>query len=182
MLRRLRTGFALLVAIAALSALPAGSVPLEDAVKGTFLYKFAPFVTWPESAFAGPNAPLTICIFANQGLADSLQSAVAGQRDGAHPIVVRAVREATPDCQILYVPGPNGRLAALAVAGMKGRPVLTVTDGPADAPGHGVIGFVTDHGHVRFDIDNAAAAASGLIISSKLLALARVVKTNGAAP
>lgn len=185
MLRPWRTGIVIFAAITAFSAFaPAMSagVALDREIKGTFLYKFAPFVTWPESAFAAANAPLIICIVGDQGLADSLQGAVAGQHDGNHPLVIRAVSRATADCQVLYVPGQDASSAAAATAAAKGRPVLTVTDIPLDAAGHGVICFVMDQGHVRFDIDNAAASENGLVLSSKLLGLARAVKTKGASP
>ena len=59
-------------------------------------------------------------------------------------------------------------------------PMLTVTD--SNAPKPGVIAFVVEHNHVRFDIDDAAAARDGLVISSKLLGLARNVKPRKAAP
>ncbi len=185
MLRRWRTGIVIFAAITAFSAFtPAMSagVALDREIKGTFLYKFAPFVTWPDSAFAAPNAPLVICILGDPGLADSLQGAIAGQHDGNRPLVIRAVSRASADCQVLYVPGQDASSAAAAMAAAKGRPVLTVTDLPVDAAGHGVICFVIDQGHVRFDIDNAAAAENGLTLSSKLLGLARVVITKGALP
>ena len=60
---------------------------------------------------------------------------------------------------------------------MKGKPVVTVTDSGLKA--HGVISFVIEDNHVRFDIDDAAAAAGGLMISSKLLGLAHAVKRGG---
>jgi len=42
-----------------------------------------------------------------------------------------------------------------------------------------VISFVIDANHVRFDIDNASAAQTGVVISSKLLNLAHAVKPRG---
>ena len=174
------------VILAAITLLPgisparATSLALDTAVKGTFLYKFVPFVTWPDSAFSAPDSPLVICVAGDDGLVESLKTAVAGERSGARPIAVRAVTSAGGDCRILYASGQDAAASAAVIAAVKGRPVLTVTDLPMDTPGHGVIGFVEDHGHVRFDIDNVAATESGLTISSKLLALARTVKTKGA--
>jgi hypothetical protein len=42
-----------------------------------------------------------------------------------------------------------------------------------------VISFVVASNRVRFDIDDALASQGGLIISSKLLGLARTVKQRG---
>jgi len=173
---------AIVATIAALNSMPpavAAGVPLEREIKAAYLYKFVPFVTWPASAFASPTAPLTICIVGEQGFAESLQPAVAGQRQGDHPIAVRATNTPDAQCHILYLPGNDSAADAQIVAALKNRPVLIVTDLPADVAGHGMIGFVVTGDRVRFDIDNAAATDCGLVISSKLLGLARVVKSRG---
>jgi hypothetical protein len=60
------------------------------------------------------------------------------------------------------------------VDAFKDRPVVTVTDSGISA--HGIINFVVVDNHVRFDIDEAAADAIGIKISSKLLELAHAVK------
>jgi hypothetical protein len=52
--------------------------------------------------------------------------------------------------------------------------VLTVTDRGSGAAG-GMIQFVMQAGRVRFQIDEGAARANGLTISSKLLELAIAV-------
>ena len=54
---------------------------------------------------------------------------------------------------------------------------LTVTDG-ATTPG--MVDFVPSGGRVRFQVDDQAAADSGLRISSKLLSLATAVNAPGA--
>jgi hypothetical protein len=60
---------------------------------------------------------------------------------------------------------------------MKGKPVVTVTDSGLKA--RGVISFLIEANHVRFDIDAATAAQGGVAISSKLLSLAHAVKQRG---
>jgi hypothetical protein len=54
---------------------------------------------------------------------------------------------------------------------------VTVIDSGLKA--RGVISFVIQDNHVRFDIDDALAADGGLTISSKLLGLAHAVKPRG---
>ena len=60
----------LLVALA-LGLLP-GSLraapSLEYAVKAAYLPKFIPFITWPDGAFAGADAPFTICLLGQDRL------------------------------------------------------------------------------------------------------------------
>ena len=51
------------------------------------------------------------------------------------------------------------------------RPVLTVSEDGVGQPA-AIIRFVPLQGRVRFAVDAAAAQSAGLVISSKLLALA----------
>jgi hypothetical protein len=150
---------------------------VEYAVKAAYLAKFAPFIAWPDRAFAAPDAPLTICILGDDPFGTDLDKALAGQKDGEHPLAAR--RLAAPDpaaaCHILFT--RNEALAEQALTQMRTRPVVTVTDSGMQA--HGVISFVVSENHVRFDIDNDAAEAVGLSISSKLLGLAHAVRRKG---
>src|SRR3546814_6650305 len=61
------------------------------------------------------------------------------------------------------------------LSGKAARPILTVTDRSKGVAG-GMIEFVMQGGRVRFQIDERAARASGLRISSKLLGLAIAVE------
>jgi len=157
--------------------------PPELAVKAAFLYKFGPFVSWPAASFDSPSSPFSLCIVGDDPFGPMLDGAVANQRVGGRPIVVRRMAKADrkAPCQILYAGGspPNVKDTLQAVAG---SPVLTVTDWPAPP---GIVAFVMDQGRVRFRLDDQAAADNGLVISSKLLDLAVSVtarKIPGAAP
>lgn len=148
----------------------AADLPLEEAVKASYLYKFAPFVQWPTAAFDGATAPLTICIGGQNPFGAALDEAVRGQRVNSHPIVVRHIEaiRVGPTCHILFASGDNAEEMLRAVAG---APVLTVTDRGRGVNG-GMIQFVTAAGRVRFMVDLGTAQNSGIAISSKLLGLA----------
>ncbi len=162
---------AALLALACSLAAPASGDSLEYTVKAAYLYKFAPFVQWPDTAFDGPAAPFTVCIAGPDPFGASLEQATAGQRLGARPVVVRrlARTDKLSGCQILYVKDPQSGGDSLARA--RGAPVLTVTDGSLSDSPAGVIAFLVVDAHVRFRIDEAAARQNGLAISSKLLSL-----------
>jgi len=166
--KRLAAGLALLAGLGVRAQ--AASIPLEYAVKASYLYKFAPFVQWPPSAFSTPNAPLVICIAGPDPFGGALNEAVRGQRVGSHPIVVRRVETVRPGmgCQILFVGGEDTEEDLQAVAH---EPILTVTDRSRGGIG-GMIQFVTVRGRVRFAINQSAAQECGIAISSKLLGLA----------
>ncbi|HEY7978028.1 MAG TPA: YfiR family protein [Rhizomicrobium sp.] len=159
----------------------AGENSVEYAVKGAYLYKMLPFVDWPASVFPTPNGPIAICILGRDPFGAALDKAVADQRIGEHPVSVR--RNAAPgdaSCQVAFVDAADPQAESDMLRAFDGKPVLTVTDSGAPAPG--IVAFVVEQNHVRFDIDDAAAAKGGLSISSKLLDLARTVKPRKAAP
>jgi len=145
---------------------------LESAIKATYLYKLAAFVTWPPGAL--PANSITICVVGNDPFGAVLDQAVAGQTVQQRPIVVRryGTITANPGCQLMYVAGSGAQPVANVLAAVRGVPVLTVTDGQSDASTAGTINFVLQDGYVRFEIDPRMATQSGLNISSKLLSLA----------
>lgn len=147
---------------------------LERAIKATYLYKFAPFVEWPKTAFASPENPFVICVLGANPFGDVLDEAVAGQRLFNRPIAVQRlpVVTASSGCQILFAGTSPAQPVRAALAAVRGMPVLTVTDSEDNEGAKGIINFVIEDNHVRFQIDDAAAAANGLVISSKLLSLA----------
>lgn len=157
---------------------------LETAIKATYLYKFAPFVEWPEKSEAGiVDQPDTfdICVVGDDPFGDVLDEATAGQRVRSQHIRIRrfpAVKGGAAGCEIMYVAGSEIQPVAEALAEVAGHPTLTVTDGERASKSHGIIHFVEQNGRIRFRIDDVMAGESGLVISSKLLDLAVSVRTR----
>lgn len=159
----------------------AQNASLEYAVKATYLYKFAPFIEWPASAFASPTSPVVLCIVGNDPFGEIVDRAVRNQRVDDRAIALRRLQRATRDsgCHIMYVAGSDVQSVAEALAAVRGTPVLTVTDATSRAEAMGIIHFLVQDNRVRFEIDNQAASENGLVISSKLLSLAVSVRPKG---
>lgn len=149
---------------------------LEQAVKASFLFKFAPFVEWPASARGGTGKAFTICIGGEDPFGATLNEVIRGQRIAGRPVEVRRLADGADatGCQILFV-GRSGTAGNAPFAGVAGQPVLTVSDRKNGISG-AMIQFVMQNGRVRFQIDDGMARASGLTISSKLLGLAVAVE------
>lgn len=170
--RRALAVLLLATALPALRQVGAQEASLEYAVKATYLYKFAPFVEWPDEAPS--SAPLELCVAGADPFGPQLDRAVGGQPVGERPVNLRRLDAVRPDdgCQIVYLADPSEQSRADALAALRGEPVLTVTD-DAHGPGpKGIIHFVILDNRVRFEIDGQAASAARLKISSKLLDLA----------
>jgi hypothetical protein len=175
-----RRGFLLALALGLLPGSLRAAPSLEYAVKAAYLPKFIPFITWPDGAFPGADAPFTICLLGQDRFGGKLDQAAAGLRAGDHVVQVRhlAAPDPSANCQLIFLPaGSDPALAQGTLNAMRGRPVVTVTD--SGVPVHGMISFVIENNHVRFDIDDAMAAEAGLAISSKLLGLAHAVRMRG---
>ncbi|HEX8622196.1 MAG TPA: YfiR family protein [Allosphingosinicella sp.] len=161
----------LLAAALALAAVPAPAAapPSDLAVKAAFLTKFPAYVAWPAGARPRPGGPVQICLVGGDPFGRLLDDAARGQQIDGHPLQVRRLNAAgeAGGCHVAYVQG------GLAPA-LEGRPVLTVTD--ARGGQGGMIHFVIHQGRVRFNIDQAQAARSGVAISSRLLSLALSVR------
>lgn len=153
----------------------------EDLVKATFLYRFVSFVTWPQTAFSDAQTPIRLCVIGADGFAETLERVVVGQHADGRAFEVRRVNlaGAASGCHVVYVTGDQ---TAETLRSLYGRPVLTVTDG-SDGRGdvRGMIHFVIIDDRVRFHVDDARAADSGIVMSSRLLALAVSVRRRAGA-
>lgn len=185
---RLRPGtvpkWSLLLAAVLIAVLPARAEEApalsEYKVKASFLFKFTSFVEWPESAFAGANAPFVIGLVGRDPFYGALELAIKDRFVGTHPIRVVAARNRDEmlACHVLFVvPDPRIPLRSLPVEIMD-RPILTVGDEKGFARTAGTIGFYIEDSRVRFEINNESAKRSGLEVSSKLLAIAGLVRAD----
>lgn len=147
---------------------------LEYAVKAAYLSKFAPFVQWPDSAFATPSSPIALCVVGEDPFEDMIDRAVGDRTADRRAIQVRHLDRVTAEsgCHIMFATGSSDQSVAEALEAVRGTPVLTVTEAQRQGGPAGIIDFVLRDDRVQFAIDDQAAAVNGLKISSKLLSLA----------
>ncbi len=161
------------------NAVPTTQETLENDVKAAYLYNFTRFVDWPV-ARGGARDAFRICAVAEPAFIQVLDRTLENESVQG----VRLVRvepqtvEQARSCQILYVGRGAADRGLRLVAGVRQAPVLTVSDAPRFLDQGGMIAFVLDGTHLRFDVSNRAATEAGLTISSKLLRLARHVDSG----
>ena len=160
-----------------LAAAAGGQTTDEYHVKAAFLYNFAKFVDWPPQTFKNARDPVSICVLGASPFGGSLDEAVAGKSIDGRKFAVRQVADMAQaeGCQILFITARQKKLPPDVI--MAG--VLTVGESDGFASGGGVIGFKLEGGKVRLEINVGAADQRKLRISSKLLSLAQIVKTQG---
>jgi hypothetical protein len=163
----------------ALSAAPApvAAQPASGAdIKAAFLLNFAKFVEWPGGG-GPPGRPFTIGVLGDDAMADALRDLGRGKSAAGRPLNTLRVTIKDPlaDLHMLFVGASEERRLAAVLERVTGGSVLTVSDLNRFCELGGTIQFRSEHDRVRFDINLGQAERSGLVINSKLLALARSV-------
>src|SRR5262245_10148623 len=70
----------LLLLLASALITPAQTTSTETGLKAVYLFHFAQFVEWPQSAFADTNSPFVICVFGDDALSGNLEDVAAGEK------------------------------------------------------------------------------------------------------
>jgi YfiR/HmsC-like len=159
----------------------AGAQALEEyQVKAAFLYNFAKFVEWPAEAFRTPKDPIMVCVLGHNPFGNALEEVIRGKSIEGRAVTFRQVSgsEQASACQILFISSTEGKRFWSLYANLKPEGILTVGEAQGFASDGGVINFKLEDGHVRFEINVGAAEHAQLQISSKLLSLAQIVKTE----
>lgn len=173
-LRRRRGRFAIVAAMAmAWTCASQAQRAAEYQVKAAFLQNFARFVEWPDAA--GPTAAeFAICILGDDPFGRWIDEAVTGARIKERTVVVRRIRETgeAAGCQVVFISASETKRVRALIAGLRGSPVLTVSDIAQFANQGGIIGFITVAGRIRFVANPAVARSEGLRLTSELLTVA----------
>lgn len=145
-------------------------------VEAAFLMNFTKFIDWPPIAFKDPGAFFEICILGEDPFGSALGQVIQGDQAEGHKLAVRHIQRPPEQktCQILYVSDSEKHVTA--ILSDLGPGVLTVGNGDVFLNEGGIIAFVIEGRHVRFDIDQRAASKESLVISAKLLSVARSVR------
>lgn len=153
----------------------AADAPTEYQVKAAFLLNFTRFVSWPAGEFAGPNSTLNICVMGDDPFGPELDQLVQGESAAGHRIqVFRVSRRPAVPCQVIFMARDEKDKGSVIME--LGPGVLTVSDGEGFLREGGMVAFVMENRHVRFEINQNASDKAGLKVSSKLLSVARFVE------
>lgn len=153
------------------------ATPVEYQVKAAFLLNFAKFIEWPADVFQDEKTPIYVCIFRydpfNRVLDDILQGKVINNRQVAARRVVELSE--LKACQIVFVSEREEKRLPDVLNRLKDSSVLVIGEtGTFAERGGGIQFFLEDH-RLRFAVNVDALRKARLNVSSKLLALARIV-------
>lgn len=190
-------------ALATVVAAPPGRAQEVDPkrlaeVKAGFLLNFVRYTTWPEERLGAAGSPYRVVVIASPAVADQLEAIVRRSKATADDRGIEVTRIESVDrlsddrrseaidsllrSHAVFVGDAAADRAAmtllprLAAAG-----VLTVGDGAGFASGGGMIGLWRDGTRVVFDVNAEVIRSSPLVVSARVLKLARLVETGGGA-
>jgi hypothetical protein len=165
------------IGFVAMQAFAAGSPSAND-VQAAYLFNFVRFVEWPESSFKDESAPVKICVLGDSSFTAVAHDSINGRSVGNREVVVESKDSVlgSRGCHILYVDSSRRGDESEVLATFAKHSVLTVSETDDFAKRGGVANFVTIDDKIRFVINQKAAEAAGLKISSRLLRIAQVVE------
>jgi hypothetical protein len=148
----------------------------ELELKAAYLYNFALFTEWPSESMPN-NSPITLCLRDDNALLAAVSALTARTVKGRR-LAVR-LWQASEDLQgchmAIFDVRDRARWHAVK-SGLAGASLLTVSDDVDAATSDFIITLRLDSGRLTFNVDNTAARQARLILSAKLLRLAKEVK------
>jgi hypothetical protein len=170
--------FFLMAALGVMFSTGASAQVNEYQLKAAFLYNFGKFVEWPSSVFKAPADPFAVCVLGEDPFGRALGDVMYGKALFGRPVQIRRVPNVQQGsfCQILFISSSERKSFRSILTDLKASPVLTVGDTEGFAEAGGVANFTLDGEMLRIEINIEAARQKSLLISSKLLNLARIVR------
>jgi hypothetical protein len=158
--------------------LPAQAPSREYLLKAVFLFNFTQFVDWPANAFENAQSPLVIGVIGDNPFGAYLTQTVSGEKINGHPLTVQYYKseEEIKLCHILFVNVNETKKLEQVLETAKGKNMLTVSDHPDFLKQGGMIRFVTNNNKIKLQINIDACRESKMVLSSKLLRLAEIIK------
>lgn len=148
-------------------------------MKAAFLFNFAKFVEWPDRSFESPQSAFRICVIGQDPFGGALDEYLGKTIEG-RPVQLARYPSAnglaeTRHCQILFISASEKTHFHEVIESLRGDSALLVGDADGFAASGGTIEFTLEDNHIRFSINPEAAQRADLKLSSKLLALAKIV-------
>lgn len=154
----------------------------EYQIKAAFLYNFAQFVLWPETAFTNTDEPFRIGVLGDNPFGKALEEIVHGEKIQGRPIeiVESSSAEKMAGCQIVFVSKAQLPRFGSISSKLDSKPVLTVSEDTGFIQRGGIINFYRDGTKIRFEVNPDAADKKGLKLGSELLSLGKIVHSDQA--
>jgi len=151
----------------------------EYLIKAAFLYNFVKFVDWPPESFKNDADTINLYILGNDPFGEALDTIRDKTVKGRRLAVKRVQRvEELEDPHLLFISSSERRRTKQILQSLRNTPVLTIGEMERFGQMGGIINFITVEDKVQFEINSEQAQQQKLKISSQLLKLARIVRSE----
>ena len=150
----------------------------EYTIKAVFLEHFTRFIEWPESCkIADTSTPFFITVIGENPFGSILEQIYTEQRIKNKRVKIRYISslDKITDCHILFISSSAKEILPEILSSTRNKPILTVSDTEGFAENGVLINFYMTGDKIKFEINEKAVHASGLVMSYRLLNLARIV-------
>ncbi len=146
-------------------------------VKAVLVERFSRFVGWPGEEGA-PNAPFTVCVAGSREFTELIDKTYKEQKVRSKRVTVKTLDglSEVEHCQVLFITHAKRKLLPKILKQTRYSPILTVGETDGFSQKGVLINFFFAESKMRFEINETAVKNSGLHMSYKLLAAARVVE------
>jgi hypothetical protein len=150
-------------------------------LKLAFIYNMTKFVEWPPKAFSSATAAVVICIVGHDPFPADAERELRSRMTGGRPIDIRKIttRDNPGVCHVIFISDTEQKNAAGILTGAENTSALTIGEDEGFAERGGVVNLAIQNANIRFEINTGAAERKHLVISSRLLALAKIVGARG---
>jgi len=191
-MRRLVAAFAFVLCAglcAPRDAIAADANDRQLQVEAAFLVNFVRYTDWPPRRLGPPGAPYIVSVIGSgDDASDMAAVAAAAGFIGGRRIEVRRVAPASLSnraaaagvlqaSHVVFVREDSGVRIATVRRRLGAAPGLTVGDSTGFAAAGGMLGLVRVQQHLAFEANPDEIRSAGLMVSAKVLKLARIRRT-----
>jgi YfiR/HmsC-like len=183
-MKTLKCRFSLLLIIIYLLSLAPSSVAnaeqsMEYEVKAAFIYNFTKFTEWPDHLFENKETPIRICILGKSPFGKLLNDiSRSSSQNRALEIKFLSSLQNALNCHVVFISRSKEKKLTQILRKMQHLPILTTSDINGFAQQGGIIGLTIKNGEVHLKINFEASKKAGVKLSSKLLDIATLVKSD----
>ena len=195
-LERLLAALAMLLALGAMpkpSSAEAIDPERADQVKAAYLINFLRYTDWPAASVPTRDSPFRVLVAGRPELIDTVRrlAAAAGSIGGREVVVDRMalpqpggilgselraqIATQVRRCHLLFVEREEANLATDLIALVRDYPVLTVGDVDSFAEAGGMLALLPRGTNIVLAANPGAIRRSDLVVSAKVLKIARLV-------
>ncbi len=150
----------------------------ESQVKAVFLYNFANFIRWPQTAFTSQHASFNICILGHDPFQQDIDAITENEQVNKRTVKIKRLSNIAKieKCQILFISHSEAAYFTTILNIIRKYPILTVSDIDNFVTYGGMIQFFKHRKRIRFYIAPDTLKKTGLQANANLLRVAKIVR------